>query len=46
MKEVLQEKTILQLKDILQQKQLPITGSKPTLINQILDTLLDQLDIY
>ena len=43
--EVLQEKTIPQLKDILRQKQLPITGSKPTLINRILDAPLDQLDI-
>ena len=45
MEEALLEKTVPQLKDILWQKQLPITSSKLTLINRILDALLDQLDI-
>ena len=39
--EVLQEKTVPQLKE----KQLPITGSKPTLISRILNAPLDQFDI-
>ena len=43
--EVLQEKTVPQLKEILRQKRLPIAGSKPILVNQILDAPLDQFDI-
>ena len=43
--EVLQEKTVPQLKEILRQKRLPIAGSKPMLVHRILDAPLDQFDI-